>query len=32
MTPQHATRLTAIAVDALATAGHRGILLSGWGQ
>jgi UDP:flavonoid glycosyltransferase YjiC (YdhE family) len=32
MTPQHANRLTAIAVDALALAGHRGILLSGWGN
>jgi len=32
MTPQRAERLTALAVDALARAGQRGILLSGWGQ
>jgi sterol 3beta-glucosyltransferase len=32
MTPQHADRLTTIAVDALSRTGQRGVLLSGWGQ
>lgn len=32
MTPQHAERLTAIAVAALARTGQRGVLLSGWGE
>jgi sterol 3beta-glucosyltransferase len=31
MTPTRADRLTAIAVDALAAAGQRGVLLGGWG-
>jgi sterol 3beta-glucosyltransferase len=32
MTPQNAGTLTALAVEALARAGQRGILLAGWGQ
>jgi sterol 3beta-glucosyltransferase len=31
MTPTHASRLTAIAVGALAASGQRGVLLGGWG-
>jgi UDP:flavonoid glycosyltransferase YjiC (YdhE family) len=32
MTPRRADRLTALAVDALARTGQRGVLLSGWGE
>lgn len=32
MTPQSASRLTRIVVDALRQSGHRGLLLGGWGR